>query len=215
MSGNLGQLPSDGPVVLAWGRDSLLAVDIEGQKPARSANILYYVPVSMSVSGATAFPPDLMRSTVLSADAAFFTKDPYTMSFGQGTVTIAYRPIPFDGTLDATEVLLAMGFGDTISGAGQPIAPLPDPSPVVCDGPCPSEEPVPGNFDGLPELEVLDLTTSSWHRLPHLTQGVNYSLKDPKNYVDPSTGTIQVRFVNDRSDGVGMSFSISLKGTVR
>ena len=34
------------------------------------------------------------------------------MSFGQGSVTIAYRPIPFEGTFEATKVLLAMGFGD-------------------------------------------------------------------------------------------------------
>ncbi len=125
MSGNLGQLPSDGPVILAWGRDSILDVEVQGQKPARSANILYYIPVPMSVTGATAFPSDLMRSTVLSADVPFFTKDPYTMSFGQGTVTLAYRPIPFGGTIEATKVRLAMGFGDPIGGDGQPIAPLP------------------------------------------------------------------------------------------
>ncbi len=217
MSGNVGQLPSDGPVVLAWGRDSLLAVDVEGQKPARSANILYYIPVSMSVSGQTAFAPDLMRSTVLSADAAFFSKDPYTMSFGQGTVTLAYRPIPFDGSFEATKVLLAMGFGEPVAGGGQPIEPLPSSEPpVVCLArPCPSQEPFPNGFDGLPEMEVLDLTTGTWRRLPHLSQGVSYSLKDPAKYVDPATGTVQVRFVNERSDGVGMSFSLSLEGNIR
>lgn len=218
MSGNIGQLPSDGAVVMAWGRDSLLAVDVEGQKPARSANILYYVPVPMSISGKTAFSPDLIRSTVLSADAAFFSKDPYTMSFGKGTVTIAYRPIPFDGSFDATKVVLAMGFGDALIGVGKPIAPMPEPTPVAspvdCNGPCPSDQPLPG-FDGLPELEVLDLTTGIFQRLPHLTQGLNYNLTDPAKFVDPSTGTIQIRFVNDRSDGVGMSFSVSLEGNVR
>lgn len=218
MMGNFGQLPSDGPVILAWGRDSLLAVDVEGQKPARSANVLYYVPVPMAVSGTTAFPPDLMRNTVLSADAAFFSKDPYTMSFGQGTVTIAYRPIPFGGTFEATKVLLGMGFGEPIGGAGQPIAPVPQPSdePAPCEvPPCETDEPPPQGFDGLPELEVLDLTTGSWMRLPHMTQGVSYSLKDPAKYVDPSTGTIQVRFINERQDGVGISFSVSLEGTIR
>ncbi len=224
MSGNIGQLPSDGPVVLAWGRDSLLAVDVQGQKPARTANVLYYVPVSMSVSGTTAFPQDLIRSTVISADAAFFSKDPYTMSFGQGTVTLAYRPIPFDGSFEATRVLLAMGFGEPVGGQGQPIAPAeaqPSPSegpPVACNvGPCPSDQPIKGGggFDGLPEMEVFDLTTGIWQRLPHLTQGVSYSLTDPRKYVDPSTGTIQIRFVNDRSDGVGMSFSLSMEGNVR
>jgi hypothetical protein len=227
MSGNMGQLPADGPVVLAWGRDSLLAVDIEGQKPARTANVLYYVPVPMAVSGTTAFTQDLIRSTVVSADAAFFSKDPNTMSFGQGTVTIAYRPVPFNGSFEATKVLLAMGFGEPVTGGGQAIAPVeaqpsssPSPSPstgppVICTAPCASDLPIKGGFDGLPEVDVFDLTTGTWRRLPHLNQGVNYSLTDPKRYVDPSTGTIQLRFVNDRSDGVGMSFSLSMEGVVR
>ncbi len=59
------------------------------------------------------------------------------------------------------------------------------------------------------------MTTGTWRRLPHFTQGVAYALTDPQKYVDPSNGTIQVRFVNDRSDAVGMSFSISLEGIVR
>jgi hypothetical protein len=138
------------------------------------------------------------------------------MSFGQGTVTLAYRPIPFDGTFEATKVLLAMGFGEQVGGAGKPIEPLPSSEPdVPCTRACPSQEPLPNGFDGLPEMEVLDLATGTWRRLPHMNQGTSYSLTDPKKYVDPSTGTIQVRFVNERSDGVGMSFSLSLEGNVR
>src|SRR4030095_57483 len=104
MFGNLASLASDVPVVLAWGHDPILDVVIEGQSPARSANVLYYIPVSMNVRGTTTFGPDLMRSSVLSADAGFFSKDPYSMSFGKGTVTVAYRPIPFDGSFTPTKV---------------------------------------------------------------------------------------------------------------
>jgi hypothetical protein len=117
---------------------------------------------------------------------------------------------------------MAMGFGDPVVGAGKPIEPMPAaPTPAVppdagCLQPCPSDQPLPGGgFDGLPEVEVLDRTTGEWRRLPHFTQGTNYSLSDPDKYVDPATGTIQVRFVNDRSDGVGMAFSLSIEGTVR
>ena len=44
--------------------------------------------------------------------------------------------------------------------------------------------------------------------------GVTYELKDPAKYVDPATGTIQIRFVNSRQDAVGMSFSIVIQGDV-
>jgi hypothetical protein len=48
-----------------------------------------------------------------------------------------------------------------------------------------------------------------------MTSGQTYELADPAKYVDPSTGTIQVRFVNDRQDSVGLTFSVSLEGTIR
>ncbi|HEX5015372.1 MAG TPA: hypothetical protein VFV72_14580 [Candidatus Limnocylindrales bacterium] len=219
MFGNLSQLPSDVPVLLAWGRDPVVDVEIEGQRPTRAANVLYYIPVSMRVRGATRFGTDLVRSTVISADAGFFTRDPYTMSFGKGTVTLAYRPIPFDGTFTATKVLLGMGFGgEAIGGAGgKVIEPVPAPPEIVCiDAPCESEAPVDPNagFDGLPETEVFDRTTSEWRRLPHLSAGSVYDLKDASRYVDPSTGTIQVRFVNERNDPVGMAFNVVIEGTV-
>jgi len=214
MFGNLGRLPSDGPVVLAWGRDPLIEVEVEGQRPARSANVLYYIPVPMEVSGRIAFRADLMRSTVLEADAAFFNRDPYNISFGQGSVTMAFQPIPFNGTFSVAKVLLVMGFGgEVIGGAGKPIAPVPPPTPEPSDGG--DREPGFGGWDGLPELEVFDRTSGTWQRLPHLTQGTTYELEDPRKYVDEATATIQVRFVNERQDGVGFGFSVALEGTVR
>jgi hypothetical protein len=211
--GILGQLPSDGPVVLAWGRDMLLEVDVEGQRPARSANILYYVPVSMQVSGQTAFRADLIRATVLESDAAFFGRDPYSINVGQGSVTVAYRPIPFNGTFSVTRVLLTLGFGgEVVAGGGKVIEPVPQPSPEPSGT---DEEPGFDGWDGLPEVEVFDRTVGAWQRLPHFTQGTTYELKDPQNYVDAATGTLQVRFVNERQDGVGFAFSVALEGVVR
>lgn len=223
MFGNLASLNSDVPVLLAWGRDPLVEVEIEGQRPTRAANVLYYIPVAMTIRGKTTFGADLVRSTVLSADAGFFSKDPYSMSFGKGSVTLAYRPIPFGGTFTATKVLLSMGFGGEQIGPGgivvEPV-PIPMPLPPVClgDEPClPPDVPLDPNvgFDGLPETEVLDRTTGEWARLPHMDSGSTYELKNPDRYVDPSTGTIQVRFVNEHQDSVGMSFNVVLEGDVR
>ena len=219
LTGNLGALPSDGAVVLAWGRNSLLDIEVQGEEPARTANVLYFIPVPYTASGTIAFTPDLIRSTVLASDAAFFSKDPFNMSLGQGSVTIAYRPIPFKGSFEAKKVLLAMGFGGMVGPGGKPIAPVPDAEPVVppeiCAEPCPPDAPIPNNFDGLPEIEVLDLMTGTWMRLPHLSQGTTYELTDPASYVDGATGTIQIRFVNEHPDGVGMSFSVAIHGVIR
>jgi len=107
-----------------------------------------------------------------------------------------------------------MGFGgENIGGAGKPTAPVPPPTPEPSDG----EDREPGfdGWDGLPEVEVFDRTSGTWQRLPHLTQGTTYELEDPRKYVDEATATIQVRFVNERQDGVGFGFNVALEGTVR
>jgi hypothetical protein len=171
----------------------------------------------MSVGGQTAFRSDLMRSTVVAADAMFFSKDPYQMSFGQGSVTLAYRPIPFKGTFAVSKVLLQPGFGgEVISTSGKPIEPLPSPDPSASPSAEPTIDPNnPKDFDGMPDVELLDLVTGAWVQLPHLSQGTTYDLVHPERYVDAATGTIQVKFINDRQDGIGFAFNVSLEGSVR
>ena len=138
------------------------------------------------------------------------------MSFGKGTVTVAYRPIPFAGTFTVSKARLGMGFGgDTIGRrrGGDRAAPSAAAMSVrFLRGARAATRTQP--FDGLPETEVLDRTTGDWLRLPHLNGGTTYELKDPARYVDPATGTIQIRFVNDRVDSVGISFSVVLEGKV-
>jgi len=70
-------------------------------------------------------------------------------------------------------------------------------------------------IDGIPETELFDLTTSTWVRLPHLAPGPRYSVADPSRYVDPTSGTVLIRFVNDQSDSVGFSATVSIRGIVR
>lgn len=217
-------LPDDGPVVLAWGRRSIVDVQVAGQRPTNSANVLFYIPVSMSIRGATTFGSDLMRSTVLASDAMITGKDPNAIFIGQGSATIAYRPIAFNGTFTPTKVHLSMGFGgDAIGANGQPVGPVPAECVPVAAGPsapplpkaCPTPLP-PDQVDGIPEVEVFDRTSAgAWRRLPHFQPGTTYDLDHPDRYVDPSNGTVQVRFVNDQQDGVGISFQVALEGTVR
>ena len=106
--GFTGQLPNDGPVILAWADHGLLPVEIEGQTPRRTGNVLYYLPTDLEVKGDVTFRSDLLESTVVSSDAGFFNKDPYSINIGRGSAQIAYRPIAFDGRLTPTELAFGM-----------------------------------------------------------------------------------------------------------
>ena len=68
----------------------------------------------------------------------------------------------------------------------------------------------------MPEVELFDRSgAGTWHRLPHLNQGQTYDVADAARYVDPSTGAVRVRFVNDRQDSVNVFLNLSIQGTVR
>ena len=210
------QIQSDSPILLAWGTAPVVPFEVEGQTARRVANVLYHVPMPMTVQGKTVFRSDLIRSSVVEADAAFFNKDPWTTSFGQGSVRIAYRPIPFTGTFTPSRVVVGMNFGGDLGMVGnatlplEPKAPCPDGADECED---PEEEPQ-DFFDGLPELELRDVRTGDWVAFPHLTQGRTYELADPARWVDPGTGELQARFVNDRAEGVGFGFGVQLEGDV-
>ncbi|HXI81263.1 MAG TPA: hypothetical protein VNM34_10660 [Verrucomicrobiae bacterium] len=220
MFGNLGTLDAEGPVILAWGRAGVLDVQVEGQTANRVANILYYIPTAMGIHGKVAFTGDLITATMTGTDAAFFSKDPMAMSFGQGSVSMAYRPIAFDGTFTAEHLRLAVGFGPeaSIGGGGVKVEPIPDvcldpkaKHPTTCPLPQPADQ-----FDGLPEVEVFDRTgTGSWHRLPHMQMGQTYDVANAERYADPGSGQVLIRFVNERQDPVNMYLSISIEGTVK
>ena len=213
--GSTGSLSTDGAVVLAWGSGSLLPVDIAGQTPRATGNILYYLPADISVSGTTTFRGDLLRSSTIDANAAFFSKDPSTINFGKGSATLAYRPISFTGTFTPTELAVGMNFGGDmpIMAPAKTLEPLPS-IPAPCADP-PTPDCAIAGLDGLPEVELFDLATADWVRLPHLANGTRYAIAAPTRYIDPTSGSVVVRFVNDRSDGVGFSFDLSMTGSVR
>ena len=113
-----------------------------------------------------------------------------------------------------TEVSIGLNFGDTgIVVPATPVDPLPS-IPPRCPNP-PTADCAPAVLDGLPEVEVYDVAGQEWKRLPHLSPGPRYGLSDPARYVDPSSGTVLVRYVNDRQDNVGFSVDLSITGTVR
>lgn len=205
--GPTGQLQADGPVLLGWFEGDPLPIEIVGQTPRRSGQTMYYVPLGMTVAGSTAFTSDLIRTTIVASDAGFFNKGPFDMSFGQGSVTIAYRPIAFGGSLDATKLVLALNTSPDAVPVGGGVDPIASPSP---------SDPGGGgqNFDGAPDIQLFNRSSGSWDRLPHVS-GQAISINGPSRYVDPTTGTVLIRLTNSRSDGVGFQFFVRIEGNVK
>jgi hypothetical protein len=148
------------------------------------------------------------------------------VSIGAGSATIAYRPIAFDGRLDATRVVLAFNTGGmaTLPAGGNEVEPLPPsaPSPAPSANAAPTEVPgattapaPPPDMTGLPVVEVWDLQAGAWRRVPDPTPGVPFSLRDPGRFVDPGSGTLLLRFTNDGQDGKGFQLAVQIEGTVR
>src|SRR4029079_2288584 len=94
-------------VCLACAPPPVLDVRVQGQEPGRASNVLYYVPAEMTIKGQVAFGGDLIRSTVVAVDnPGFFSKDPFNIYMGAGTMTSAYQPIDFPGQFDLSEIRL-------------------------------------------------------------------------------------------------------------
>jgi hypothetical protein len=230
MFGSTGQLPAESPVLLAWGTRQVLDVRIGGEEPRRTGNVLFYIPLPMSVRGPQVFDSDLMRSSLVETDAGFFNKDPFSINMARGTATLAYRPVAFEGSLEPTKVVMAMNFGDQgMAGQTKPIAPV-DPQPCrdeETDPPgcaeAPAAEPCDPNvqdcfnrFDGLPVVELFDRSgPGQWVRMEKMQVGNVYEVAEPESYVDPGSGTLLVRFVNDFQDGIGFNFQVRIEGNVR
>lgn len=224
------QLQSDSPVLLAWGSRRVLDVRVSGQVPRRTGNVLYFIPLLMRVQGATVFEGDLMRNSIVGVEGVLFGKDASSINMGRGAVTMAYRPIAFDGTLTPRRLALGLTFGsvDVPTDGAKAIEPLnPQPCRKVADDPpgCIRPQPVPscdpGTQDcnqilGSPEIELFDRTLGGkWLRLPQFTFGAAYEVRDPARYVDPGSGSVLVRFVNDKVDNMGFGFAVRLEGDVR
>jgi hypothetical protein len=207
------ELGIDRPVFLGWSDRELLPVQIEGQAARRMGNVLWFLPTDIEISGETTFRRDVISSTVISSDAVMFNKDRLNINFGQGSADVSYRPMAFDGSIRATELIIGYNFGDMLAGEPLPIEPITD-IPVICQPGDEADDCVEQDFDGLPEVELYDLSSGSWRRLPHMTGGWVYRVADPAKYVDPATGTVLARYINESSDSVSFNFDITITGAV-
>ena len=151
-----------------------------------------------------------MRSTVVESDAAFFTKDPGIINIGRGSVTIAYRPIAFEGRIAATELAIGVGFGDR--GVARPIPAEPiDPLASGARRRCPD----PPTRRAAAGLRRAARGRGLRPRGPDMAPiaaprpaGRLYAGRRAGPLRRPDLGTVLVRFVNDYSEPVGFQFDV-------
>jgi hypothetical protein len=197
-------------MLLAWGTDPVVQLDIQGQDARRSTDVLYEIPMRVAVAGNVRFTGDLLPGTMTSTSSMQFGKDPSSLAMDTGTMSMAYAPMPFDGTLTPASVTIALtdpGFGSTVpSGKPQTVAiGRCDPSAAGCTA----------ASTGYPDVDVQDVQTGEWVELGRLTPNTPYLLPDPARWVDPTTGQVQVQFVNQSQNTIGFQFQIAVEGTVR
>jgi hypothetical protein len=210
MTGTPTAIPADTATLLAWSTDPVVPMEIEGQKVRRMANILTEIPLPYTISGKTVFANDLLRSSILEAAGNFITKDPYSINIGPGMARIAFQPVPFQGTFTPTRVVVSLTFGGDFSVPAGVAKPLTEktrcqPGAAGCIVP----------QDGLPDIEVLDVRTGVWVQFAHLAQNTPYELADAARWIDPASGELQVRFVNERQDQISFQAPIRIEGTIR
>jgi len=211
-------LSGDQAVIMAFGRNQVLDLKLGADTPKQNGNILFYVPVSIGIEGHVSFSSDLMRSTIVEADQ-LFSKDRFFFSLGNGKATIAYQPIPFEGSFSATALRLGLTTGGGMGqiAAGKEIEPLTE-IPVACTD---SNNTLPEGCqkrrdDFLPEVEIFDRSgAGTWLRLPRMASETPYSLPHAERYADATTGQVLFRFVNENPQSeTGFGFSLTLEGDV-
>jgi hypothetical protein len=174
-----------------------------------------------------------MRSSLVEVSAQFFNKDPFNISLGGGSATLAYRPIPVTGDFRPTRLALGINMGvvgplGSDGGGVEPAPPEDDqpgatpPSTEPGDGvsgsggaPVPDEPIVPPDEVGLPAIELFDVDAGAWRRIPDLASGAVVEIRDPARFVDAASGTVLLRLTNERQDGVGLQLSVQLEGEMR
>jgi hypothetical protein len=217
--GSYGTLPSDAPVLLAWGEPGLLPVVVADTQPRTAGETLYYLPLGLGAAGKVSFTPDLMRSSLVEVKAQFFNKDPYNLAIGGGSVTLAYRPIPVSGTLTATRLAIGVNMGQVGPlGAGGGVEPAsPGSAPAATAAPANQAAPVPAPDPGaaLPRLELFDRDAGAWREVQELVSGKVLEVRGPARFVDPASGTILVRLTNERQDAMGLQLALQLEGEMR
>ncbi|MDQ3492388.1 MAG: hypothetical protein M3452_03910 [Chloroflexota bacterium] len=227
-----GGAAGEGPVVLAWRSGGALEIDV-GVGADRVGETLFVLPARATASGPVVFAGDLLRHSVVAADALETYEEPNGFYLSRGTMTVDYRPVGFEGEfqVEGLALNLSQDGGRPVAGDGQALEPLPEAEQPDQDDPLDdaagpgAEEPDPDDplqpdddFERaqLPHLQLFDRAAGRWVEFETMTRFTTYSVASPERYVDAS-GTFRVRFVNRLGEESASYFSLQarLQGTVQ
>ena len=127
---------------------------------------------------------------MVASDGQMFGKGggPPMVFFQGGTLTQAYRPPIFQGTLRPSKLILAIN-QNTVGAAGAEVSPTGSGDVALT----PAEDDMIQK-DGTPFVELFDRQAGAWMRFAHFSGSTSVSIADPARYVDPTSGTVLVRF---------------------
>ncbi|HUR16230.1 MAG TPA: hypothetical protein VMZ33_02995, partial [Candidatus Limnocylindrales bacterium] len=172
---------ADAPLLLAWSKGPVLAVELPGDEPNRVGDGLYMVPLAMAISSDQIFADQMLRRDIVDSSAATAWADASSMYLSRGTMTVEVHPARFDGAFAATALEIALTQGETrvLRGTGEFVEPLPaeqqppqddplsdlEPSPtpettcppgVECPAPAPTAAPADGKGEAEPGRPPVD-----------------------------------------------------------
>ena len=204
-------LSADGAVLIAFGRGDIVGARLAGTTTTSSGDVLYFVPLPIAIHGQVTFTGDLMQATTISTDGQLMGKGggPPNVFFQGGTLTQAYRPPVFEGTLSTSKLILAINQ----SVVGVPRADVRPTGPGDAD--LTPDEDRQVQIDGTPFVELFDRQSGGWVRLAHFDPSASVSVAEPARYVDPTSGTVLVRFRTSDQNGVGFAFLLQLEGKIQ
>lgn len=212
MIGGNGTL-GDAPTLIGWDPHPALGVDVGDDRATRVGETMYLTPLTVTTGGHAIFGTDLMHHTLIESDAAQANDQGMAFDLGRGTMTVEFRPIPFDGSFTPTKLRLRFTQGEPFDngGEGAPIDPLAADKQPPQDDPVGTAAALP-SFDGLPDLQLMDRTTGKWQEYAHPALGLGMVINHPERYVDAG-GSVLVRIVN-RTDQVYFSLLAQVEGDI-
>jgi len=236
VSQNSGRLPASSssgerPFLVAWSAEPVVPVTLGAELPQLVADTLHLVSLPLRASGSVVLADPLIGHQIVESDATWAGDDGYSLSLGDGSMTVSYQTIPLGGDLRPTKLVVAMLEGGNFAIPG----PLPDPLPPAepgqtgagavaggqagtDDGPAPPPGAVkPGILQGVPNIELFDRTAGAWVAFAQLALGQSAVIAAPQRYVDASGGLL-VRFSHDdpldEGQQVYFNFAVSIEGVV-
>jgi hypothetical protein len=203
------------PIILAWVSGGALEIDA-GRSIERAGETLFFLPARVAIAGHVVFGTELLDPTLLAVDVSDDFAEGGMFQMSQGTISVAYQPVKFDGALEVASLIVELGIETQPqpSVEAEPLAPLPAAEQPDSESPL-GTNPRPGESPEAPRIQLFDRLAGSWIEFEPVHLSRSYAIAEPARYVDEA-GSFSVRFVGrDAENFIGFTFGARLEGDIR